>query len=210
MKIARILYPVQVLGPGNRIAIWVCGCKRGCEGCANPELWELDEKKEIPMEYVKQMLLSILEKHKVDGITISGGEPFLQTSELDELVQFLTGFTKDILIFTGYQRRTLLQRKRDKESTERVLDTIAVLVDGKYIQEKNENHPLKGSANQRIYYKNVQVESRYEEYLKECQGKLHAQNFQALDGVIAVGIHQKDFRELVEDRLAEKGIRRES
>lgn len=36
MYIARILYPVEVLGPGKRIGIWFCGCPRRCEGCSQP------------------------------------------------------------------------------------------------------------------------------------------------------------------------------
>ena len=40
MNVARILYPVKVLGPGKRIGIWLCGCDRECFGCSNPELWE--------------------------------------------------------------------------------------------------------------------------------------------------------------------------
>lgn len=45
MYIARILYPVEVLGPGKRIGIWFCGCPRRCEGCSNPELWEFQKVK---------------------------------------------------------------------------------------------------------------------------------------------------------------------
>ena len=40
MYLDRILYPVTALGPGKRIAIWVSGCERHCNHCANPELWK--------------------------------------------------------------------------------------------------------------------------------------------------------------------------
>lgn len=44
MYIARILYPVKVLGPGERIGIWMDGCEHGCIGCSNPELWDIQSK----------------------------------------------------------------------------------------------------------------------------------------------------------------------
>ena len=44
MYVARILYPVKVLGPGNRIGIWVSGCNHRCKGCSNPELWKQEER----------------------------------------------------------------------------------------------------------------------------------------------------------------------
>lgn len=40
MYIDRLLYPITALGPGERIALWVSGCDRKCNKCANPELWD--------------------------------------------------------------------------------------------------------------------------------------------------------------------------
>lgn len=36
MYVARILYPVEVLGPGKRVGIWFSGCPSKCKGCSNP------------------------------------------------------------------------------------------------------------------------------------------------------------------------------
>ena len=202
MQIGRILYPVRVLGPGNRIGIWVHGCKRACAGCANPELWKPDGRKEVPMEHLKKMLGSILEKHPVDGITISGGEPFLQTKELAELVVFLREYTTDILVFTGYERRTLLARKQEAEQTRYVLEHIAVLVDGKYIEEKNEGHPLRGSSNQKLYYRDETVIQQYEQYIQENQSAV--QVFSVSDGTVLVGIHRRDFKEQMDKSMREQ------
>ena len=195
MKIDRILYPVRVLGPGNRIGIWVCGCKRCCRGCANPELWYQDPQKELDMETIKKLLDAVFSKNLVNGVTISGGEPFLQTAELARLVTYLRSYTDDILIFTGYRRSTLRKRKREAVDTKYILDNIAVLVDGEYIKDRNHNHPLKGSENQKFYYKNQAIQLKYEKYIEERKGKLEVQNFQLSDGIAAVGIHQKDFNE---------------
>lgn len=206
MQIGRILYPVKVLGPGNRIGIWVQGCKRACPGCANPELWKQEEKKNISMNDFQTMLRSILEKYPVDGVTISGGEPFLQTKELAELVNFLRNYTTDILIFTGYERKALLARKKEAEQTTYVLEHIAVLVDGKYVEERNDGHPLRGSSNQRIYYRDEKVKNQYEQYIREQKTGSKVQMFPTSDGTVLVGIHQKDFKKQLEKTIREHGV----
>lgn len=206
MRIGRILYPVKVLGPGNRIGIWVQGCKRDCPGCANPELWELNENKNISMKDLQVMLCSILDKYPVDGITISGGEPFLQTEELAELVKFLENYTSDILIFTGYERRHLLARKKEAEQISYVLRHIAVLVDGKYVEERNDGHPLRGSSNQKFHYRDKDVKCKYEQYIRDQKNGSGVQMFPASDGTVLVGIHQKDFKEQLEKNMRERGV----
>ena len=130
MKIARILYPVKNLGPGNRIGIWFSGCRKHCKGCANPELWEDNGIGDISCETV---LLAIgrLRSDKypeIDGVTISGGEPFLQPDALRELIKILLNENiKDILVYSGYQKEELESEYKD------ILDDISVLVDGEYI-----------------------------------------------------------------------------
>lgn len=209
MQIARILYPVKVLGPGKRIGIWVHGCKRGCPGCANPELWEPDSRKNISIEQIKKMVQSVVEKYPVDGITISGGEPFLQTEALAEVVAVLKEYTDDILIFTGYERSALLKRKKEAEATRYILKNISALVDGKYIEEKNDGHPLRGSSNQKLYYRDQSVRDRYETYIQEQKKEQYAQIFPTSDGTIMVGIHRKEFRKSMDAKMQERGIRKE-
>ena len=63
MNVARILYPVQVLGPGNRIGIWVCGCARGCKGCSNPELWTAHPEYEISPDDVFSLIQKVSASH---------------------------------------------------------------------------------------------------------------------------------------------------
>ena len=86
MQIDRLLYPVHSLGPGNRLVIWVRGCKKRCFNCANPELQFFNPKSEISMPIIKDTICEIGEKF--DGITITGGEPFCQAKELLDLITF--------------------------------------------------------------------------------------------------------------------------
>lgn len=208
MKIARILYPVTVLGPGKRIAIWVAGCSKKCKGCANPELWDKDQYPDMDMVNLKDAIQMLYEKSngQVDGITISGGEPFEQAEELLQLVQFLQEKTEDILIFSGKKIEELMQEKSSAE----IVDEITVLVDGEYVEEENFGEVLRGSKNQRIHLLKESFKEQYLNYQKENEGKHLVENFQVSDGVIAVGIHKKDFEKRLQEVLEEKDIVRKT
>ena len=189
MNLARILYPVQVLGPGNRIGIWLCGCNRACKGCSNPELWVQREELEINVQDVVSLVRKINESHKVDGFTISGGEPFLQSDELLLLLSYLTPISTDILIYTGYRLEEL--RELNSKSINGILDSAAVIIDGAYIEDLNNGSVLRGSSNQQIHILNADYEDLYRMYLTNTQNQI--QNFSTTDGVVSVGIHRKTF-----------------
>ncbi len=189
MNVARVLYPVQVLGPGKRIGIWVAGCSRGCKGCSNPELWEKRPEFEVSVDQLVSLIESIKEDHEIDGFTISGGEPMNQAEELAQLLRTLRTITSDVLVYTGY-RREELQKKQDPAINE-VLDSIAVLVDGEYIEELNDDTFLRGSSNQRVHILNLACKEKYQRYLESGHNQI--QNFTTTDGVVSVGIHRKTF-----------------
>lgn len=188
MNVARVLFPVKVLGPGNRVGIWLCGCHRGCKGCSNPELWEKKEEYEITIPQLLELIRRINKEHVIDGFTISGGEPMNQTNELSILVDELKKISMDILIYSGYQIEELVNRDLQ---TQHVLDTIAVLIDGAYVEEKNDGSILRGSSNQRIHVLNDDLKPLYEEFLRKTINQI--QNFSTLDGIVSVGIHRKGF-----------------
>ena len=103
MQIDRLLYPVHSLGPGDRLAIWIRGCKKRCFNCANPELQLFNPNSEVSMTVIKEMISKI--DKKIDGITITGGEPFCQAKDLFEIITFMLEITDDIFIFTGYSKK---------------------------------------------------------------------------------------------------------
>lgn len=182
MYVARILYPVEVLGPGKRIGIWFCGCPHRCKGCSNPELWELQERYYTTPERMFHLIQHLAKEHPIDGFTITGGDPMFQAKDLIQLIKLLHTITDDILVYTGYRMEELSQQQ---------LMRISVLIDGKYIESRNTNCLLRGSDNQKIYILNKQLEPKYRAYFDKASNQI--QNFTTIDGTVSVGIHFNDF-----------------
>lgn len=187
MNVARILYPVKVLGPGNRVGIWLCGCSRACKGCSNPELWKRKPEYELPVEAVFSLVQKIAKDNTIDGFTISGGEPMDQAEELAELLTVLESISDDILIYSGYLLEEL--RERNDQMTNAVLAQAAVLVDGPYVETQNDDSAIRGSSNQRVHILSSKHESKYRNYLSGVHNQI--QNFTTANGVVSVGIHHK-------------------
>ena len=83
MRIAGIVEDSIVDGPGLRMTVFVQGCPHHCPGCHNPETWDAAGGMEVEVdEIVKKYLSNPL----LDGITISGGEPFDQPEACAELL----------------------------------------------------------------------------------------------------------------------------
>lgn len=202
MFIDQVLYPIESLGPGKRVAIWLVGCSRGCKGCSNPELWSVEGRRSVPVSAILQTIQDIHQENQIDGFTITGGEPMEQAEELLALILGLHQISKDILVFSGYRIEELLER-RGAFST--VLEHIAVLVDGPYCEDLNEQLPLRGSLNQRVLLLNTVFADRYADYLRQEHSTVQNVHF---DGeTTSVGIHRKDFRDELEKKLQKQGIR---
>lgn len=144
ISLARMYYPVKVLGPGCRVGIWLNGCDRRCPGCVSPELQIYDKAKEVSVTEIMGMLGRI--DGVIDGFTISGGEPFFRPQALETLVRALADVNDDILIFTGYTIEEL--RSQGKREIDAVLHICAALVDGPYVRELSDANGLRGSSNQ--------------------------------------------------------------
>ena len=93
------------------------------------------------------------------------------------------------MIYSGYKLETL--RSRNDSATGYILDNVAVLIDGAYIEELNDNSLLKGSSNQKIHILNSGYSALYQRYLSETHNQI--QNFTTADGIVSVGIHRKGF-----------------
>ncbi len=198
MYVARILYPVKVLGPGKRVGIWLTGCPHGCDGCISKEFWEQKEEEKIDVYEVIRLVKKIHSGHRIDGFTISGGEPFEQYAELLLLLKELSMIAPDILVYTGYLYEELFNIYKEH------FKYITVLIDGRYEKESNKSECLRGSLNQKIYYINEDYKIQYLEYIEKL--KIRIQGFNTEKGIIYVGIPDADFKESLNEKMLKKGI----
>lgn len=196
MYIARVLYPVEVLGPGKRVGIWFCGCPRRCKGCSNPELWEFQERYKSSPQHIYALVLQIAKSHPIDGFTITGGDPMYQSEKLQELITLLRTISEDVLVYTGYDRHELSAEN---------LRGIAVLIDGEYIESRNTNCILRGSDNQSIHILDDNLQERYNTYILSAENQI--QNFMTSDGIVSVGIHRPNFIADLNDFMRSKGVK---
>lgn len=186
MYIARILYPVKVLGPGNRIGIWFAGCKHKCKGCSNPELWNIEEKYFVTMEQAGKLIRNIAAGNIIDGFTVTGGDPMEQADEIADLLEKVKDISEDVMLYTGYEIAELTS-----DAQKKLLDKVAVLIDGRYEEDLNDNSFLRGSSNQVIHILKEQFNNKYCDYIRGNYNEI--QNFMIDNEVVSVGIHKKDF-----------------
>lgn len=139
-------YESIVDGPGFRIVLWAQGCKLNCPGCHNPETHSLCGGKEYYIEDIKIALEANCKRHR--GLTLSGGDPFLQPREFVEIVKFAkTELGLDIWAYCGLTYEQIIQNPEKLE----LLKLCDVLVDGPFIFTlKDLTLKYRGSSNQRI------------------------------------------------------------
>lgn len=188
MYIDRIIAPITSLGPGKRLVLWTRGCSKHCKNCANPELWSTEGAKNRKVKDIVQIIKNLMEEEKLSGITISGGDPLEQREEILSLLEELGQITEDILLYTGY-RLEELEQIYSKEEMALLKENVTVLIDGPYMDEKNDGmSALRGSANQKIYFFKAEYEALYEEYMK---GGRKIQNVYMGENLVSVGIHNR-------------------
>lgn len=138
----------ESLGPGTRYVIWVQGCGKRCRGCINPEGWRIDGGIERSVE---DLVLEAGSKEEITGVTISGGEPFLQFDELLKLVSMLKEQTSlDVMLYSGYTLEEL--GVKFGSELDKLFPYVDIFIDGEYVDELNNGSAYKGSDNQKIYY----------------------------------------------------------
>lgn len=135
-------------GPGIRLSIFVQGCSHNCPGCQNPETHDPLGGSDASLE---QILDLITRCDGIDGVTISGGEPFEQAASVAVLASEITIRGLDLVIYSGYIFEELLLKSLSDQYIRSLLEAGRLLVDGPFIlDEKDLTLPYRGSRNQRL------------------------------------------------------------
>lgn len=148
-KYADWKFPSMSDGLGVRGSLFVSGCMFHCHNCFNASIWNFNNGKDYTPE-VEDRIMKDLNHSYVRGLTLLGGEPFLNTNILIPLIDRVRRELpdKDIWSWSGYKWEELLKDSADKIA---MLQKLDVLVDGRFDERlKAGDHPFRGSSNQRL------------------------------------------------------------
>ena len=150
-------------GEGVRCSLYVSGCLFACPGCYNVAAQNFEYGYPYSQELEDQIITDLSQTY-VDGLTLLGGEPFLNTQVCLKLVKRIRqefGNKKTIWSWSGYTWEELLSGSDDKKE---LLSLIDILVDGRFIISKKDlTLQFRGSSNQKI----IDVKKSFKE------GKIH-------------------------------------
>jgi anaerobic ribonucleoside-triphosphate reductase activating protein len=145
LNIARVLPRSAVNGPGERFVIWVQGCSLRCRGCWNPDTWSPRPRNLVR---VAELAESVLAAAGIEGMTLTGGEPFEQAAPLAPLAASLRATGLSIMVFTGYDLEELTS-----PAQRALLAQCDVIVAGRYRQEERSiGAAWRGSSNQTVHF----------------------------------------------------------
>ena len=152
LNVARVIERTRAEGPGLRMCVWVQGCARNCPGCCNRSMQPFESRELVATEDLIRRIEKVWAASEVpEGITLLGGEPFLQAEGLARVAERVQELGGTVLAFSGYTLEEL--RRGALLGAKRLLAVTDVLVDGPYLancSEKRRNWV--GSTNQQFHY----------------------------------------------------------
>lgn len=201
--VSRLHHPVLTLGPGRRIGIWVQGCSIRCAGCMSRDTWEPAVGGErMPVAAIVDWAGAV-PPDQVDGITISGGEPFDQAPALHALVRRLrTLFDPDrvdVLVYSGYGFPALLARHRD------MVASVDAVVAGPYREQPGPQLRWRGSPNQQLIPTSDLGRRRYAEHL-DAPADSGLQVYVHDGRIDVIGVPRPGALQRVEEEMSARGI----
>lgn len=143
---------------GISVSFWVQGCPFRCSGCHNPQSWDFEGGRELPSDYVDQ-IVSALNKNGISrSLSILGGEPLCEQNlriVFDLVFRVKTAYPSvKVFLWTGYTFEQLTERSASESELRELLEYVDVLIDGLFDKTKKDTRlRLRGSSNQRIFRK---------------------------------------------------------
>lgn len=144
-------------GDGIRVSIFVQGCHFHCPGCFNPETHDFSGGIQFD-ENTLSILLKLLDKPWIDGLSILGGEP-LNPENVNTVYEIVKAVkskypNKTIWLWTGYTYDSIININNELLQQINVLSFCDVLIDGQYNKVLYDpSLKFRGSSNQNIYHK---------------------------------------------------------
>lgn len=133
-------------GPGLRLTIFTQGCLHHCPGCHNPQTHDPEGGSWADTE---DILAAAAENPLLDGITLSGGDPFLQPVPCLALAEGAHKIGLNVWTYTGYTWEALWEENAPEKIA--LLKETDVLVDGPFLlAERSLELQFCGSRNQRL------------------------------------------------------------
>lgn len=147
LKIAGLVEESIVDGPGIRFVVFTQGCPHNCEGCHNPQTHDFNSGKYMNIDEIVQ---KIDENPLLKGVTLSGGEPFMQAKTLATMVKRIKNKNLNVITYSGFTYEQLLEKSNKENCFLELLNQTDILIDGKFeINNKKEGLKYRGSSNQR-------------------------------------------------------------
>ena len=122
-------------GEGVRNSLYVSGCLFACEGCFNKAVQNFNYGTPFTEPLMNQIIEDLSHDY-VQGLTLLGGEPFLNTDVCLSVVKRVRetfGSAKDIWSWSGYTFEELLLETHENIE---LLHSIDILVDGRFEMSK--------------------------------------------------------------------------
>jgi len=207
IRLNKAHFPVTVLGPGRRVGIWLQGCSIGCPGCLSRDTWPAEDGREISVAALIEWCRTV-SADTLDGITISGGEPFDQPAALACLLGELAAWRMaigagfDILCYSGYPLRTLQARHQS------ILAMLDALIPEPFVESLPLGGAWRGSSNQPLVVLSERARARYGE-CDAIPAPSPARRLQVAverDRIWYIGIPDRGDMARVEERCREQGL----
>ncbi|MEG2348350.1 MAG: anaerobic ribonucleoside-triphosphate reductase activating protein [Clostridia bacterium] len=147
IKIAGVVKESIVDGPGIRYVVFTQGCPHNCLGCHNPETHDIQGGKLVSIDKIAE---DINNNPLLKGVTISGGEPFMQAENVSNLIGKVNRDKLDVIVYSGYTFEDLIKKSDINNNFMDLINNTDVLIDGKFEEElKSQKLKFRGSLNQR-------------------------------------------------------------
>ena len=145
IRLSGVIQESIVDGTGIRYVVFTQGCPHHCEGCHNPDTHDFNGGY---LESVNRIIDDFSQNPLLEGITLSGGEPFVQPKPLIKLLKAVRAKGKNVFAYSGFTFEEILEAGGDRLELLKLCD---FLIDGKFdINKRSLSLQFRGSTNQRI------------------------------------------------------------